>query len=975
MGRDTSSPPTPPSPMQAFDPESVLSKLSIQEKIELLAGIDFWHTKSIPRLGVPSIRLSDGPNGVRGTRFFNGAPAACFPCGTALAATWNVPLLEEAGRLMGEEAIVKGSHVLLGPTVNMQRSPLGGRGFESFSEDPILAGMCAAAIVRGVQSTHVVATIKHFVANDQEHERMAVDSIITQRALREIYLLPFQIAVRDAQPGAFMTSYNKVNGIHVNDNPKFLQDILRGEWGWEGLIMSDWYGTYSTVAAMKAGLDLEMPGPSKWRGQLITHSLMAKTLSPITLDDRVRNILKLISRVGKTGVPQNAPEGSRDVPETAALLRKIAGESIVLLKNERNVLPLDASKTVAIIGPNAKMAAYCGGGSASLLPYYTVTPFDGISSKATPSNVKYSVGCYSHLMLPLLGPNLRTADGKVGVTFKAFTDPATVPDRAPVDELHLSDTYMYLVDYYHPKLTEDLYWAEVEGYFTAEEDGEYEFGLTVFGTGKLYLDEEMLIDNESVQRSGGSFFNVGTVEETGVKRLEKGRRYKVKVEFASGVTSKLTDADGVVSFGGGGIRIGGARVIDAQEEIERAVQLAKEVDQVVLCVGLNSPPSAAANPNTVVVVQSGTPVSMPWASQVAGLLHAWYGGNETGNAIADALYGTINPSGKLTLSFPIQVEDNPAFLNYRSERGRVLYGEDVYVGYRFYEATKRATLFPFGHGLSYTRFQMSNLSVSVDAGSESGKLNVTLDVENTGSRDGAEVVQVYISQRAPSVKRPMKELKGFVKVYLKAGEKRTVAVPGIDVRYATSFWDEAREMWICERDTFDVLVGESSAHTPLKGSFEVGETRWWSGNPTKPPEPERQQKDQQEALTFLPHGQNSQDDLIIAQACREQVAIRRRHRYEDRQRIEHSITPSLNALVARNIPEPPPSSVTSSANNIPVLESCPVITPQSQLETVILGSTIPSSTHIPSVSSTMPILVVIPEIIPQNEQHAVSEDD
>ncbi|KAH8809202.1 glycoside hydrolase superfamily [Xylogone sp. PMI_703] len=834
--------------MQAFDPETVLSKLTQQEKIDLLAGIDFWHTKSVPRLGVPSIRLSDGPNGVRGTRFFNGAPAACFPCGTALAATWNMPLLEEAGHLMGEEAIVKGAHVLLGPTVNMQRSPLGGRGFESFSEDPILAGLSAAAIVRGVQSTHVVATIKHFVANDQEHERMAVDAIITQRALREIYLLPFQIAVRDAQPGAFMTSYNKVNGIHVNENPKIMQDILRKEWGWDGLVVSDWYGTYSTVAAMKAGLDLEMPGPSKWRGQLITHSLMAKTLSPVTLDERVRNILNLISRVGQTGVPQNAPEGSRDVPETAALLRKIAGESVVLLKNERNVLPLNKTKTVAVIGPNAKMAAYCGGGSASLLPYYTVTPFDGISSKTGPSNIRYSVGCYSHQMLPLLGPSLRTADGKVGVTFKAFTDPASVSDRVPVDELHLSDTYMYLVDYYHPKLTEDLYWAEVEGWFEPEEDGEYEFGLTVFGTGKLYLDDEMLIDNETVQRSGGSFFNVGTVEETGIKRLEKGKKYRVKVEYASGVTSKLSNEDGVVTFGGGGIRIGGARVINAEEEIENAVKLAKEVDQVVLCVGLNqdweqeghdrhhmSLPGltdrlvsavATANPNTVVVVQSGTPVSMPWSSQVAGLMHAWYGGNETGNAIADALFGDINPSGKLTLSFPIQVEDNPAFLNYRSERGRVLYGEDVYIGYRFYETTKRAVLFPFGHGLSYTTFSLSNLVAENDG----AKLHVALDVENTGSRDGAEVVQVYVSQRAPSVKRPAKELKGFTKVFLKAGEKQRVVVPGIDVRYATSFWDEGRDMWVSEKDTFDVLVGRSSADASLlKGSFEVEKTSWWSG--------------------------------------------------------------------------------------------------------------------------------------------------
>lgn len=243
------------------------------------------------------------------------------------------------------------------------------------------------------------------------------------------------------------------------------------------------------------------------------------------------------------------------------------------------------SVKVAVIGPNAKMAAYCGGGSASLLPYYAVTPFDGISAKA--ESTRYSVGCYSHQLLPLLGPKLRTADGSVGVSFKAFTEPATVVNRVPVDTIHLVDTNMYLVDYYHPKLIDDLYWAEVEGLYTPDEDGDYEFGLTVFGTGKLYLDDELLIDNETEQRSGGSFFNVGTVEEKGIKYLTSGTTYKLKVQFASGVTSKLTDADGVVSFGGGGIRIGGARVVNPDDEIKRAVQLASEVDQVVLCVGLN----------------------------------------------------------------------------------------------------------------------------------------------------------------------------------------------------------------------------------------------------------------------------------------------------------------------------------------------------------------------------------------------------
>ncbi|KAH8590033.1 glycosyl hydrolase family 3 N terminal domain-containing protein [Bisporella sp. PMI_857] len=840
--------PIPPSPIEHLDVEDILLKLTEKEKVHLLSGIDHWHTASVPRLRVPSVRVSDGPNGVRGTRFFNGQPAACLPCGTALAATWDPDLLRRAGVLLGEESKAKGAHVLLGPTVNMHRSPLGGRGFESFSEDPVLAGASAAAIVNGIQDTSVIACIKHFVANDQEHERMAVDSLVTERAMREIYLLPFQIAVRDSSPGSFMTAYNKVNGRHVNENRKLLQDILRGEWRWEGLVMSDWYGTYSTSEAVNSGLDLEMPGPSRWRGQQLSHALLSKKVTRYTLDERVREILKLVNRASKTGILENAVERARNILETADLLRKLSGESIVLLKNERSVLPFQKNKEVAVIGPNAKIAAFCGGGSASLQPYYAVTPFEGIREKAT--EVHYATGCTTHKLLPLLGPQLRTADGGLGVTFKAFTLPQYFEDREPVEVLNVQDTYMYLSDYHHPKLTEDLWYAEVEAWFTPEETCDFEFGLTVFGTGRLYIDDELLVDNESKQRNGGSFFNVGTVEETGIKRVIKGQTYKLKVVYASGVTTKLANADGVVSFGGGGIRIGGAKVIDDQEEIGKAVALAKRVDQVVLCLGLNCDYEqeghdrkhmdlpglsdkliqavAEVNPRTVVVIQSGTPVSMPWASSVAGVVQAWYGGNETGNAIADVLFGDVNPSGKLPLSFPVRVEDNPAYLNFTSERGRVLYGEDIYIGYRYYESIHREPKFPFGWGLSYTTFELSQLEVRLANDGGSDKLIVSVLVRNTGSVDGAEVVQVYVSQRSPSIQRPPKELKGFAKKFLQAGESAVVNIQ-TERKYATSFWDEERDMWIEEAGMYDVLVGSSSAQTPLSKAFELIETKWWSG--------------------------------------------------------------------------------------------------------------------------------------------------
>lgn len=465
-------------------------------------------------------------------------------------------------------------------------------------------------------------------------------------------------------------------------------------------------------------------------------------------------------------------------------------------------------------------------------------------------DLQYLIGCHAHKMLPVLGPRLKTQDGQTGVTFRAFTSPDTIKSRKPVDSLHLVDTDMYFADYYHPELTEDLWWGEIEAIFEAEETCAFEFGLCMFGTGRLYIDDELLVDNETEQRSGGSFFNVGTVEETGVQSVIAGQSYRLKVVFASGAASKVKDADGVVSFGGGGVRIGGAKVIDIDEEIAKAVELASKVDQVVLCVGLNSDfeqeghdrphmdlpgrtdelisAVAAVNHRTVVVVQSGTPVTMPWAGAVSGLVQAWYGGNETGNAIADVLFGDVNPSGKLSLSFPVRVEDNPAYLNYRSERGRVLYGEDIYVGYRFYEATKKEVLWPFGWGLSYTAFELSDLDIAVYSSDKLATVAVAVTVKNTGERDGSEVVQVYVSQRAPSINRPPKELKGFAKVSVPAGKSR-VAQVHITRRYATSFWDETQSKWVEEAGLYDVLIGTSSVHTPLKGTFEVHETSVWSG--------------------------------------------------------------------------------------------------------------------------------------------------
>ncbi|KAI0018625.1 glycoside hydrolase family 3 protein [Xylariomycetidae sp. FL0641] len=861
--------------MADINVEETLKKLSMADKVDLLAGIDFWHTKALPEHGIPSLRLTDGPNGVRGTKFFNGVKAACFPCGTALGATFNTELLRAAGRTMGEEAKAKGAHAILGPTINMQRGPLGGRGFESIGEDPVLAGLGAAALVAGIQATGVQAAVKHFVCNDHEHRRNAVQALVTPRALREIYALPFQLAVRGARPpGAVMTAYNGVNGTFCSENPRLLDALLRREWGWRGLVLSDWYGTYSTTAAALAGLDLEMPGPPRFRGDALKFNAAGDKVRAHVLDERARAVLRFVKACAASGVPEHAPENEADTPETARLLRQVATESIVLLKNDNNVLPFSKDKKTVVIGPNAKVATYHGGGSASLAAYYAVTPFDGISGKLS-SPPGYALGQYSHKLLPLLGYSTKSLRGADGMTMKVFLDGPEVGGRQAVDEIEIARTEMLLVDYANPKITSALWYATLEGALTADDvDGDWDFGVVVSGTANLYIDGALVVDNSTAQAPGDAFFGSATREEKGRYPLRKGRTYHVQVTFGSAPTSKL--GGDAVLLAGGALRVGGCRVVDPAAEIARAAALARTAEQVVVCAGLSAeweseggdradmrlPPGsdaliaavARANPhNTAVVLQSGTPVEMPWADAVPALAQAWYGGNETGGAIADVLFGDACPSGRLPLSFPARLQDTPTYLNYRTEGGRVLYGEDVYVGYRYYEAVGRRVRFPFGHGLSYTRFAFAGPGPEVvrrrrrrrrdskqqqkeeeeeEDGGDDEILEVTVSVENTGPVKGAQVAQLYVAPlQEAAVRRPLKELKGFAKVLLEPGECRPVTIR-VPTKYAAAYWDEVREQWCVEAGAYRLIVSDSSEvkeGCAVTGEFKVDETYWWSG--------------------------------------------------------------------------------------------------------------------------------------------------
>lgn len=843
--------------LQQLDVEEVLLELTLSEKVSLLAGKNAWQTVNIDRLNIPSVTVSDGPNGIRGTRFFNSTPSNCFPCGTALAATFNKDLLEEAGRLMSVEAKMKGVHCILGPTCNIARGPLGGRAFELYLEDPFLSGHMAALVVNGIQSGDSVACLKHFVCNDQEHERQAVETLVTARALREVYLRPFQLAVRDANPKSIMTAYNKVNGHHVSQSKTLLQEVLREEWGWDGMLMLDWYGVYSIKESLDAGLNLEMPGPTRFRQDAPTlHKIVNNEIHRDVLDDNVRRVLHFVNDCLRARIPKDKKEEPNTDPAAGDLLRKLGGESLVLLKNARELLPLSATRAagnevIAVIGPNAKAARGSGGGSASMRARYTVTPYDGIVAKVKERAgkhgvvVDYALGAFLDKTLPDIGPLATDLHGQPGFTARFYKTAPGSKGREPFDELRCDSSKLFFMDYKSEHLAPgtQLYYVDIEGDFVPDETSEYWVGCLVLGTAQIFLDGKLLVDNKTHQTKGDAFFlGMGTREEKTAVRLEQGRRYRLRVEFGTRPTSTI----GLEYPEVGGVYFGAQVKAGPEETLQKAVDVARAADKVVLVTGLSQEwesegfdrpditvpgwtdrlvaEVAKVNKNVVVVNQSGAPVAMPWIDDVAAVVQAWFGGNELGNAIADVLFGDVNPSGRLSLTFPERVEHNPAYLNFGSTNGRVLYGEDVFVGYKYYEKVGRTPLFPFGYGLSYTSFAVKDVKVAV----KDDTLTVSANVKNTGHLAGAEVLQVYIAPSNPRIVRPVKELRDFAKVDLAPGQTKKVSVSML-VRDVTSYWDSYKNKWLSEKDTYKVLVGVSSDNIVGEGEFTTKKDVTWLG--------------------------------------------------------------------------------------------------------------------------------------------------
>jgi beta-glucosidase len=743
----------------------------------------------------------------------------------ALAATWNPGLVQRVGVALGEETKAKGAHILLAPTVNIHRSPLAGRHFECYSEDPYLTARMATAYISGVQSQGIGACIKHFVCNDSEFQRHTISSEVGERALREIYLAPFRAAVRDANPWAVMSAYNKVNGVSCSENRHLLVDVLKGEWGFDGIVMSDWFGTYSPNVAT-GGLDLEMPGPARWMGQHVREAIEAGDLSEEELDDKARRVLRTLWRVGAFDRPEPQPERAIDRPEHRRLAREAAAEAIVLLKNADGILPLVVEEltSIAVIGENARWAQIQGGGSAHVSPHYVVSPLDGIVSRARGrAKVGYEIGCAIHKGLPLLDMGLLTAeDGSPGgLTVQFFANPELSGSPAHTERYHYSDLVWFGKSV--SGIDPERFSARLAARFTPAETGRHALGLMSVGQSRLFVDGQELIDNwtEAPSREGP--------EQTAEIDLVAGQSYQIVIEYRW--------------EGGPGwrtLRLGCLPPMPL-DPVGRAVELAARSDVAIVFAGLTDEwesegedradmelpgdqvalikQVAAVNPKTIVVLNTGSPIPMDWLDAVAAVVQAWYPGQEAGNAIADVLFGDANPSGRLPTTFPKRLRDNPAYLNYPGENGKVLYGEGLFVGYRYYDAKEIEPLFPFGYGLSYTTFAYSNLRLDADEYLAGDEIRVAVDVENTGPRAGQEVVQLYLRDVEATLRRPEKELKAFAKVALEPGETKTVTL-ALD-QQALSYYDPDQNGWVAEPGDFEVLVGSFSRDIRLAERFTL----------------------------------------------------------------------------------------------------------------------------------------------------------
>jgi beta-glucosidase len=798
--------------------------MTLDEQVSLLSGEDFWSLPAIERLGIAKLRVTDGPNGARGGgSLIGGVKSAAFPVGIALGASWNTALAREIGVALAQEVKSKGAHVSLAPTVNLHRSVTNGRNFECYSEDPLLTAQLAGNVIEGLQSQQVAATIKHFVGNESEIERTTISSEIDERTLRELYLIPFEWAVKQAGTWGIMSSYNRLNGSFTSEHGWLLDEVLRGEWHYDGIVMSDWFGSHSTVETVNAGLDLEMPGPTRDRGAKLVAAVEAGAVSRQTIRTRVLNIMRLMERTGALDDHAAHVERAEDRPEHRALIRRAGAEATVLLTND-GVLPLGGSGQIAVIGPNARTAQIMGGGSAQLNPHYRVSPWDGLVAALGEERLGYAPGASNHRFEPVLRGAFRVAyfDNKT-----LSGDPVHVETQDEAQAFWIGRVGGGKVDALH-------FSARLTGSFTPEASGTYRAGIYSAGTSRLFIDGRLVADAWSQWQRGRTFFEEGCDEVTGLIELEAGRSYEVMIEFATKEVATL----GLAAFAAGiSLPLGDAAIAEA-------VRLAKSAETALVFIGRNGEwdtegsdlqgialpgrqnelveAVAAANPRTIVVLQSGGPVEMPWIDKVAAVVSAWYPGQEAGNAIADVLTGGAEPGGRLPQSFPVRWADNPAHSQdreiYPGLNGKVRYEEGLFIGYRHYDRLGISPSFPFGFGLSYTQFALSGLELDSSRFEADGVVSLRVTLSNIGARAGSDVVQVYVADPEASLVRPARELKGFAKLQLAAGESRQVEIV-LDARAFAFYAPEARH-WLVEAGRFVVTACRHAGDAGLSAAVE-----------------------------------------------------------------------------------------------------------------------------------------------------------
>ncbi len=806
--------------------DDLLRSMTLDEKVELVGGAGF-KTKANARLGIPELLMTDGPQGPNAE-----GKSTHYSSMINLAATFDKDLMRKIAESIGEETRAIGKNMLLAPMSNIVRTPFGGRSFEFFGEDPYLVSRMTVEYVKGVQTKNVITCTKVIVANNQEWNRFDVDARVGERALREVYLPAFRAAVQEADTWSIMAAYNQVNGDYACESKTLLHDILKEEWGFTGFVVSDWGGVRSTVKTANSGLDLEMP-TGKHYGDKLLRAIQEGQVDESTLDDKVRRILRVMFKADLFNESSDRYGGPTDTPERRALALEAAQKSIVLLKNEGGFLPLNREKihSIAVIGPNGNVARLGGMGSGALKGHYTISPLEGITKKAGDEIlVTFERGLPEKKPeLPIVPPDFYIADGKPGIIAEYFNnrdlegEPALTRREEAID---FDWGYGGDVEKGTPgspqpgKIRLDKWSARWTGQLKSPGDGWYEIGLQSDNGVRLYLDGKKVLDYWIDSKPG--MFKTVRYE------FQADRLYDLTVEFYENVGSCVCKL--------------GMAPYEKGEGLENAVTLAKKSDVVVLCVGLNKEMEGEAidrdqlglpenqleliaqvlraNKNTVIVLNGGTPITMnEWLDDAPAVLEALYPGQEGGTALAGILFGEVNPSGRLPMTFPKRFEDTPVYGTYPGEKKVAEYKEGIFVGYRHFDEQNIEPLFPFGFGLSYTTFAYSNLEITPARMKQNDTVTVRVTIKNTGEVAGEEVVQLYIHDVEASVKREKKSLKGFERVRLEPGQSTTARFT-LDKSHL-SFYDIVNKQWVAEPGQFKILVGSSSRDIRLESDLEL----------------------------------------------------------------------------------------------------------------------------------------------------------